>query len=149
MDPPEIFPQITGLEQMTYITELTACHVNRIELKNVPERAFADIENILDGKAIRSELKLYLEEILSMQNATSWKSSCTVKCVILSPALIVVPLDMLHAIIHRITITIMSVSELVLPNTVELKIKNFSIVQEQATSANVKSFDVYISAIPF
>jgi hypothetical protein len=149
MDPPEIFPQITGLEQMTFITELTACVKGRVDIINVPISAFKDIENILDGKAVRGDLKSYMTDILSMQNKTSWKTSCTLKIVISTPNIIVVDTKTLQAILMRVITTTVHVSQSVLPEESTLLIKNFSVTQQKNDNNDNMTYSVFISLQSF
>jgi hypothetical protein len=149
MDPPETFPVITGMDQMSFITELTAFHTDRIELVNMPELAFKDIENIIDGRAVREQLKSHLTDSLSMQNTTSWKSSCTLKIVIVTPEFGIVNVTTLQKIVNQCVNTILAVSKVILPSQSILAIKNFNITQSKTELPENKSYSLFISVLPF
>ena len=149
MDPPETFPVITGMDQMSFITELTAFHTDRIELVNMPELAFKDIENIIDGRAVREQLKSHLTDSLSMQNTTSWKSSCTLKIVIVTPEFGIVNVTTLQKIVNQCVNTILAVSKVILPSQSILAIKNFNITQSKTELPENKSYSLFIYVLPF
>ncbi len=134
---------------MSFITELTAFHTDRIELVNMPELAFKDIENIIDGRAVREQLKSHLTDSLSMQNTTSWKSSCTLKIVIVTPEFGIVNVTTLQKIVNQCVNTILAVSKVILPSQSILAIKNFNITQSKTELPENKSYSLFISVLPF